>query len=330
MYQFVPCRALYSSARPERRPAADTNAERVCRGNQAATKPSRPIYAERFTGLSAKACRSLGYIAIEPPDSLCVVLTIPLGTGPLCAGTTSISSATKRRRQGTKLEVRNGKPTQNVQFSVDFFQNGCTNFCGAFDTTVGGGADTENGHALAKPSWLFPLRSVENVIVAIVDVRSMRIGLYGTAYITYEFAILAGNQPLASTVFEVPKRMSSPMAGFFPLSISFEIMKPPEGAVAVANGSTPAAPFFADISREPAHARWFCSSECGAQAAGVQGSRRAFLWLFGQFFPFSASPVLPGQTLDIESDMEKEMGAFGPIRRPSCGWPDGGSQGTLN
>jgi hypothetical protein len=106
------------------------------------------------------------------------------------------------------LEVHNGKPAQNVQFLLSFFQNGCTNFAGLFDAIVTRADDAQTVTLRPKhPGRMFPLRFVDNVIAwPSLDVRSMRIGLIWDSYITYEFSNPRRNQPLAATVFEVPKR----------------------------------------------------------------------------------------------------------------------------
>jgi hypothetical protein len=107
-----------------------------------------------------------------------------------------------------KLEVRNGKPTQNVQFLLGFFQNGCTNFAGLFDVSVATSNDVRTVTLTPKHRMqMFPLRSVDNVIGwPSMDVRSMRIGLIMGSYIVYEFHNSRRNEPIDDSIFEVPTR----------------------------------------------------------------------------------------------------------------------------
>ena len=106
------------------------------------------------------------------------------------------------------LEVHNGKPTQDVQFLLSFFQNGCTNFAGLFNTHIESSDNARMVTLVPKHSvQMFPLRSVENVIAwPSMDVRSMRIGLIWDSYVLYDFANPRRNQPLDAGIFEVPKR----------------------------------------------------------------------------------------------------------------------------
>ena len=187
---------------------ADTNADAFV-AHQAATKTFEADLRQTFHwSFPRKHVESLGYICYRAPDSLAIVLTNPASELVLVRGDDLYIQRDKKAPARYKLEVRNGKPTQNVQFLLSFFQNGCTNFAGLFDTTVARAGDTETVTLLPKhPGRMFPLRSVENVIGwPSFDVRSMRIGLIWDSYITYEFRNPRRNQPLASTVFEVPKR----------------------------------------------------------------------------------------------------------------------------
>jgi len=159
---------------------------------------------------------SLGHISYQAPDSLAIVLTNPAPELVLVCGHDLYIKRDKKPLTMYKLEVHNGKPTQNVQFLLSFFQNGCTNFAGLFDAHVsiaptsksGQGDDARTITLLPKYSMqVFPLRSVENVIGwPSMDVRSMRIGLIMGSYITYEFHHPRRNQPLDAAVFEAPKR----------------------------------------------------------------------------------------------------------------------------
>jgi 3-hydroxyacyl-[acyl-carrier-protein] dehydratase len=72
----------------------------------------------------------------------------------------------------------------------------------------------------------------------------------------------------------------------------------------------PGAPFFADHFPGNPLMPGVLLIECAAQAAGVlwRPSGGAFLAAVSQFR--FRKPVLPGQILDIEVTLEKEMGAF--------------------
>jgi|HubBroStandDraft_6_1064221.scaffolds.fasta_scaffold164613_3 3-hydroxyacyl-[acyl-carrier-protein] dehydratase len=72
----------------------------------------------------------------------------------------------------------------------------------------------------------------------------------------------------------------------------------------------PAAPFFADHFPGNPVMPGVLLIECAAQTAGVlwQQSGGAYLAAVSQFR--FRKPVLPGQTLEIEVTLEKELGAF--------------------
>jgi len=91
----------------------------------------------------------------------------------------------------------------------------------------------------------------------------------------------------------------------------------------------PASPFFADHFPGSPLMPGVLLIECAAQAAGVlwQQSGGAFLVAVGQFR--FRKPVLPGQTLDIEVTLEKEMGAFAQFEAVLRVGPTVVSQGTL-
>ena len=151
---------------------------------------------------------SLGHISYQAPDLLAIVLTNPSPELVLVRGRDLYIKRDKRPLAMYKLEVHNGKPTQNVQFLLSFFQNGCTNFASLFDVHSAPADDARTITLLPKHSMqMFPLRSVENVIEwPSMDMRSMRIGLIMGSYITYEFHHPRRNQPLDAAVFEAPKR----------------------------------------------------------------------------------------------------------------------------
>ncbi len=187
---------------------ADTNADAFV-AHQAATQTFEADLRQVFHwSFPRKHVESLGHISYQAPDFLAIVLTNPASELVLVRGDDLYIQRDKKALAKYKLEVHNGKPTQNVQFLLSFFQNGCTNFAGLFDATVTRANDVET--VMLRPkhyAQMLPLRSVENVIAwPSFDVRSMRIGLIWDSYITYEFSNPRRNQPLNSTVFEVPKR----------------------------------------------------------------------------------------------------------------------------
>jgi hypothetical protein len=155
-----------------------------------------------------KHVESLGHISYQAPDFLAIVLTNPATELVLVRGDGLYIKRDKKALATYKLGMHNGKPTQNVQFLLGFFQNGCTNFAGLFDASITRADDAQKITLLPKHTLqMLPLRSVENVIAwPSMDVRSMRIGLIWDSYITYEFTKPRRNQPLDAAVFEVPKK----------------------------------------------------------------------------------------------------------------------------
>ena len=171
-------------------------------------KHSRPICSRRSTGrFRPGTSKVLGHISYRAPDHLAIVLTNPAPELVLVRGDELYIKRDRKRLAKYKLEVRNGKPTQNVQFLLSFFQNGCTNFAGLFDVSVTTTDDVRTATLTPKhPLQMFPLRSVDNVIAwPSMNVRFMRIGLIMGGYIVYEFHNPRRNQPLDDAVFEVPK-----------------------------------------------------------------------------------------------------------------------------
>src|SRR3984957_1830470 len=187
---------------------ADTNAEAFV-AHQAATQTFEADLPQVFHwSFPRKHVESLGHISYQSPAFLAIVLTNPASELVLVRGDDLYIQRDKKALAKYKLEVHNGKPTQNVQFLLSFFQNGCTNFAGLFDATVTRANDAQM--VVLRPqhyAQMLPLRSMESVIAwPSFDVRSMRIGLIWDSYITYEFSNPRRNQPLAAGVFEVPKR----------------------------------------------------------------------------------------------------------------------------
>jgi outer membrane lipoprotein-sorting protein len=150
---------------------------------------------------------SLGHISYQAPDFLSIVLTNPAPEFVLVRGQDLYIKRDKKAIAAYKLEVHNGKPTQQVQFLLSFFQNGCTNFADLFDMKIARTPDICTVTLTPKHLLqMLPLRSVENEIAwPSMDVRSMRIGLVMDSYITYEFRNPRRNQPLDAAVFAVPK-----------------------------------------------------------------------------------------------------------------------------
>ena len=187
---------------------ADTNADAFV-AHQVATQTFEADLRQVFHwSFPRKHVESTGHISYRAPGFLAIVLTNPASELVLVRGDDLYIQRDKKAAAKYKLEVHNGKPTQNVQFLLSFFQNGCTNYAGLFDATVTKTNDAETVTLRPKHfAQMLPLRSVENVIAwPSFDVCSMRIGLIWDSYITYEFRNPRRNQPLAATVFEVPKR----------------------------------------------------------------------------------------------------------------------------
>jgi outer membrane lipoprotein-sorting protein len=187
---------------------ADTDADAFV-AHQAATQTFEADLRQVFHwSFPRKHVESLGHISYQAPGFLALVLTNPASELVLVRGDDLYIQRDKKAPVKYKLEVHNGKPTQNVQFLFSFFQDGCTNFAGLFDATVTRTNDAET--VMLRPkhyAQMLPLRSVENVLAwPSFDVRSMRIGLIWDSYITYEFSNPRRNQPINPAIFEAPKR----------------------------------------------------------------------------------------------------------------------------
>jgi hypothetical protein len=187
---------------------ADTNADMFV-AHQVATRTFEADLRQTFHwSFPRRHVESLGHISYQAPAFLAIVLTNPAPEFVLVRGDDLYIQRDKERLAKYKLAVRNGKPTQNVQFLLSFFQNGCTNFAELFDACITRTDDVQTVTLLPRhPGRMFPLRSVDNVIAwPSMDVRSMRIGLIMNSYIAYEFRNPRRNQPLDARVFEAPKR----------------------------------------------------------------------------------------------------------------------------
>ena len=187
---------------------ADTNAETFV-AHQIATRTFAADVRQTFHwSFPHRHVESLGRISYQAPGFLAMVFTSPAPELVLVRGEDLYIKRDKKTLARYKLEVHNGKPTQDVQFLLGFFQNGCTNFAGLFDAHIASADDVRSITLFPKhPGKMFPLRSVDNVIAwPSMDVHSMRIGLIWDSYILYEFANPRRNQPLDASVFEAPKR----------------------------------------------------------------------------------------------------------------------------
>jgi len=187
---------------------ADTNAEAFV-AHQTATQTFAADVRQTFHwSFPRRHVESLGHLSYQAPGFLAMVFASPAPELVLVRGDDLYIKRDKKALARYKLEVHNGKPTQDVQFLLGFFQNGCTNFAELFDARITPGDDALTVTLLPKhPGRMFPLRSVENVIAwPSMDVRSMRIGLIWDSYILYKFTNPRRNQPLDATIFEAPKR----------------------------------------------------------------------------------------------------------------------------
>ena len=187
---------------------ADTSTEAFV-AHQSATRTFEADLRQTFHwSFPRRHAESFGHISYQAPGFLAMVFTSPAPELVLVRGDDLYIKRDKKALATYKLEVHNGKPTQDVQFLLSFFQNGCTNFAGLFDAHIESADDMRTATLFPKhPGRMFPLRSVENMIAwPSMDVKSMRIGLIWDSYILYEFTNPRRNQPLDASVFERPKR----------------------------------------------------------------------------------------------------------------------------
>ncbi|HUJ09680.1 MAG TPA: outer membrane lipoprotein carrier protein LolA [Verrucomicrobiae bacterium] len=186
---------------------ADTDAD-VFVAHQVATRTFEADLRQTFHWtFPPRHVVSLGHICYQAPDLLAIVFTNPAPELVLVRGDELYIKRDRKRLAKYKLEVRHGKPTQNVQFLLSFFQNGCTNFAGLFDASTSSSNNTRTVTLTPKHRLqMFPLCSVENVMTwPSMDIQSMRIGLILNSYIIYDFDRVRRNQPLDKKVFEVPQ-----------------------------------------------------------------------------------------------------------------------------
>ena len=187
---------------------ADTNADAFI-AHQVATQTFDADLRQTFHWtFPPRHVESVGHISYRAPDQLAIVFTNPAPELVLVRGDDLFIKRDKKRLAKYKLEVRNGKPTQSVQFLLSFFQNGSTNFAELFDVNIIDNKDARTVTLVPKHSMqMFPLRSVDNVIDwPSMNIRSMRIGLIMGSYIVYEFSHPQRNAPIDNKVFEVPKQ----------------------------------------------------------------------------------------------------------------------------
>lgn len=109
---------------------------------------------------------------------------------------------------------------------------------------------------------------------------------------------------------------------------SFEIIEPQKRGRG-RKWLDPAAPFFSDHFPGSPIMPGVLLIECAAQASGVlwQQSGGAFLAAVSKFR--FRKPVLPGQTLEIEVTLEKELGAFAQFEAVLRVGPTVVTQGNL-
>ena len=186
---------------------ADTNADTFI-AHQVATRTFTADLKETFHwSLPRRHVESVGRIYYRAPDFLAMILTNPVAETVLVRGPDLYIKRGPRPLVHRTLRDRDGKPTQNVQFLLAFFQNGCTNYTHLFNARVAQTNDSMIVTLLPKHfGQMFPLRKVTNVLGwPTLDVRSMRIGLIMDSYINYEFSHVVRNQAVDATVFDIPK-----------------------------------------------------------------------------------------------------------------------------
>jgi len=190
---------------------AETNALNLTMfvAHQTATKTFAADLQQTFHWtFPRKHVESVGRIYYQTPDSLALLLTSPVVESVVVRGSDLYIQRDKQATVHRTLQVRDGRPTQNVQFLLAFFQNGCTNFTHLFNAAMTQTTNTTTITLAPKhPVQMFPLRQVTNVLGwPDLAVQSMRIGLIWDSYITYEFRRAARNEPVDPAMFAIPTK----------------------------------------------------------------------------------------------------------------------------
>ena len=189
------------------RARAETNADAFVT-HQVATRTFTADLQQTFHWtFPPKHVASAGRIYYQAPDRLAIILAYPVTESVIVHGTDLYIKRAQKHFVHQILQDRNGKPTQNVQFLLAFFQNGCTNYAHLFDATMTQTNDAMTIRLVPKHSaQMLPLRNVTNVFDwPGFEVQSMRIGLIWDSYINYEFSHVTRNQPLDEAAFAIPK-----------------------------------------------------------------------------------------------------------------------------
>jgi outer membrane lipoprotein-sorting protein len=176
--------------------------------HQAATQTYAADLKQKFHWTFPKRhVESVGQIYYQAPDSLAMILTNPVTELVIVRGQDLYIKRGRNPVAHRTLQIHNGRPTQNVQFLLAFFQNGCTNYAHLFQAQMTQTANTMTVTLVPQhPSQMFPLRKVTNILGwPGLDVQSMRIGLIWDGYITYEFSRGVRNQTVDPAVFNIPK-----------------------------------------------------------------------------------------------------------------------------
>lgn len=151
---------------------------------------------------------SSGRFFYQAPGSLCIKLTNAAPEIIVVRGSDLYIKRGSQPLTHAVLANRNGKPTQNVQFLLSFFQNGCTNYAGLFNLRTSVSTNIMTVTMTPRDTLkLFPLRRVTNLLDwPSMEIHSMRIGLIFSNYIAYDFCNVVRNQTLDAAVFDIPPR----------------------------------------------------------------------------------------------------------------------------
>ena len=158
--------------------------------------------------LPPRHAESSGRFFYQAPASLCIRLTNAAPEIVVVRGKDLYIKRGSQPLTHALLADRDGKPTQNVQFLLSFFQNGCTNYTGLFNLKTSVSTNAMIVTLTPKDSLnLFPLQRVTNLLDwPSMEIHSMRIGLIFNSYISYDFCNVVRNQTLAAHVFDLPPR----------------------------------------------------------------------------------------------------------------------------